>query len=78
VRTVVSIPDDVFEAAERLAKRLKVSRSAIYAEAMAEYLARREPQAITDAMNAVCDAMREERDDFVDAAARRILERTGW
>jgi hypothetical protein len=31
MKTAISVPDDVFELSERLAKKLKVSRSAIFA-----------------------------------------------
>ncbi len=55
MKTAVSIPDDVFEAAERLAKRLKKPRSVLYAEAVAQYLARHDSDAVTEAMNAACE-----------------------
>lgn len=78
MKTAVSIPDDVFEAAERLARRLKKPRSVLYAEAVAQYLARHDPDTVTDAMNATCDAIGEETRDFTNAAARRALGRTEW
>ena len=40
MKTAVSVPDELFEAAERQAERTKKSRSQLYAEAIAEYLAR--------------------------------------
>lgn len=39
VKTAVSIPDPIFEAADRLARRRRVSRSALYAEALELLLA---------------------------------------
>ena len=36
----VSIPDDVFEGAERLARRTNRSRSRLFSDALKEYLAR--------------------------------------
>ncbi|MBW2720031.1 MAG: ribbon-helix-helix protein, CopG family [Deltaproteobacteria bacterium] len=39
MKTAVSVPNEVFERAERLAKRLKVSRSELYSRALREYLA---------------------------------------
>jgi predicted DNA-binding protein len=38
VKTAVSLPDELFERAERIAQRLGRSRSALYAEALAAYL----------------------------------------
>jgi metal-responsive CopG/Arc/MetJ family transcriptional regulator len=78
MKTAISIPDHVFRDAERLAERLKKSRSQLYSEAVAEYLARHEPESITDRINAVCDEVDTRPDPFLTEAARRILERTEW
>jgi predicted transcriptional regulator len=78
MKTAVSIPDVVFRSAERLARRLKKSRSQLYAEAIAEYVARREPESVTAAMNAVCDDVDTRADPFVHAAARHVLEQSEW
>lgn len=78
MKTAVSIPDDVFEGAERLARRTKKSRSRLYGDAVKEYLARHAPDEITEAMNRACSAVDQPADKFVSAAARRILERTEW
>jgi metal-responsive CopG/Arc/MetJ family transcriptional regulator len=78
MKTAVSIPDAIFERAERLAKRGGRSRSDLYASALKEYVERHAPEHVTDAMNRVADALNEERDDFVGAAARGVLERSEW
>ena len=78
MKTAVSIPDDVFERAERLAKRAKRSRSDVFAAALREYVARHAPEEITEAMNRVCEEIGAPQDKFVNAAARRLLETTEW
>jgi metal-responsive CopG/Arc/MetJ family transcriptional regulator len=78
MKTAVSLPDHVFEAAERQARRAKKSRSQLYAEALSEYLARHAPDEVTEAMNRVVDQVGETPDRFASEAARRILERTEW
>lgn len=79
MKTAVSLPDDLFQAAERHAKRLRKSRSRLYAEALAEYLVRHSPEEVTEAMNRVVDRLDEpEPDRFVTAAVRQALERTEW
>jgi metal-responsive CopG/Arc/MetJ family transcriptional regulator len=78
MKTAVSLPDEVFRAAERQARRVKKSRSQLYAEALSEYLARHAPDEVTDAMNRVVEQLREPIDPFVSAAARRVLERSEW
>lgn len=78
MKTAISIPDKVFRDAERLAGRLNKSRSQVYSEAVAEYVARHDPDALTEQINAVCEDVDTRPDPFVAAAARRILERTEW
>jgi len=78
MKTAISIPDKVFQDAERLAERLHKSRNQVYSEAVAEYVARHDPDAITEQINAVCAEVDTRPDPFVTAAARRILERTEW
>lgn len=78
MKTAVSIPDDVFERAERFAKQAKRSRSELFSAAVREYVARHAPDDVTEAMNRVCESGQKEPDAFGIAAARRVLERTEW
>ncbi len=78
MRTAVSLPEAVFKEAERFARHLKKSRSQLYAEAIREYLARRVPDSITEAMNSVCDRLREQDTEFATSAARKMLARESW
>jgi metal-responsive CopG/Arc/MetJ family transcriptional regulator len=78
MKTVVSIPDDVFEEAERLARRMKCSRSKIFSRALAEYIARHSADRVTEAMDAVLAELDETPDSFAVAAGRRTLDRTEW
>lgn len=78
MKTAISIPDDVFEAAERLGKRNRKSRSQLFSDAVREYVARHSPEEITEAMDRVCAALDGSADPFVRLASRRVLERTEW
>jgi metal-responsive CopG/Arc/MetJ family transcriptional regulator len=78
MKTAVSIPDDVFEGAERLARRTKKSRSRLFSDAIKEYVARHGPEEVTDAMDRVCAELGHPGDKFVSSAARRILKRSEW
>lgn len=78
MKTAVSIPDDVFEKAERLARRMKKSRSELFSRALTEYVARHAPDHVTEAMNQICADIGVEPDPFPSAAARRTLERVEW
>ena len=53
MKTAISLPDDLFQRADAFAKRQRRSRSQVYADALAEWLARHEAQAITAALDRV-------------------------
>ena len=55
MKTAISIPDDVFEQAERFAREQGLSRSELYSKAVAAYLASRRNEDITKALNEVYD-----------------------
>jgi metal-responsive CopG/Arc/MetJ family transcriptional regulator len=78
MKTAVSIPDEVFEGAERLARRTKRSRSRLFSDALKEYLARHSPDKVTEAMNKAIADVGASQDSFVSSVARRILERSEW
>jgi len=78
MKTAVSIPDDVFEDAEQLARRLKTSRSRLYAQAVAEFVARHDEDRVTSAMNQAVGDVGESVDPFVSETARRSLQRVEW
>jgi metal-responsive CopG/Arc/MetJ family transcriptional regulator len=78
MKTAVSIPDDVFRDAERIAKRTRKSRSRVYSDALREYVARHAPDEVTDAMNRVVAEVGATSDPFVARAARRTLEKVEW
>jgi succinate dehydrogenase/fumarate reductase flavoprotein subunit len=79
MKTAISLPDDVYHEAERHAKRTRKSRSQLYAEALAEYLARHAPDEVTERMNQVLVELGEPRlDPFLAGAARRLLKDVEW
>lgn len=56
MKTAISIPDTVFNDAEELASQLGLSRSQLYAKAIADYVARRRETSVTEALNKVYNA----------------------
>lgn len=78
MKVALSIPDDLFESAEVLSKRLGVSRSRLYATALADYLAKHRGRKTTDRLNAVYAADPGRVDPVVRRAQRRSLASDGW
>jgi len=79
MKTVVSIPDEVFAGAERLARRTGRSRSYIYSAAVREYIARHSDDAVSEAMNSAIEQVGgASADPFVSLAAQNTLERMEW
>jgi len=80
MKTAVSVPDDVFERADRLARSTGRSRSDVYSAALREYVGRHAPDEVTAALNRVVDAMGDDaaRESFVRESAQRTLEASEW
>ena len=53
MKIAISVPDEIFEAGEHLAKQLGLSRSQLYADALSAYLSERGAAAVTAKLNAV-------------------------
>ena len=53
MKIAISVPDDIFEAGEHLAKQLGLSRSQLYADALSAYLSERGAAAVTAKLNAI-------------------------
>jgi predicted transcriptional regulator len=78
MKTAVSIPNELFEGAERLARRTRRSRSRLFSDALRDYLARNSPDKITECMDRALDEIGDGKDPFISVAARRTLERSEW
>ena len=77
MKTAISIPDDVFAEAERLARRLKTSRSELYSRALREFVARHGSEHVTETLDRLYAEAPPEK-TFAISAARRTLRRSPW
>lgn len=68
MKTAVSVPDQLFEAADRFARRLGLSRSELYSKALQEYLGSHREEGITEALNRLYD----EEDSSLDPGLASI------
>jgi metal-responsive CopG/Arc/MetJ family transcriptional regulator len=72
MKVALSIPDELFESGEALSKRLGVSRSRLYATALAEFVAKNRGRKITERLNAIYRS----EDSRLPRALRRLQSRS--
>ena len=78
MKTAISIPDKLFAAAEREAKRRGVSRSKLVQMALEELLRAHKSAAITQALNKSYAESPEPKDPFMDRLAQQAMARAEW
>jgi metal-responsive CopG/Arc/MetJ family transcriptional regulator len=78
MKIALSIPDDLFASAEALAKRLGVSRSAMYASALQDFVAKHRSKSVTERLNAVYASHDGAPDDALREIQARSLEKNTW
>lgn len=78
MKTAISLPDDLFRMAEAAARKLKMSRSQLYAAAISEYLNRRESNKITARLNQIYTDTPARVDPALSAAQSKSLESERW
>ena len=72
MKIALSIPDELFESGETLSKRLGLTRSRLYATALAEFLAKHQGRKVTDRLNAVYGS----EDGRLQRSVRRLQSRS--
>ncbi|OYV91687.1 MAG: hypothetical protein B7Z68_10675 [Acidobacteria bacterium 21-70-11] len=78
MKTAISIPDEVFAAAEAEARRLGVSRSGLFAKAVAEFVARNRGLGVREALDSVYAAEDSRVDDALARMQAASLPDEGW
>jgi metal-responsive CopG/Arc/MetJ family transcriptional regulator len=78
MKTAISLPDDLFRAVDMLAERLGVSRSQLFATAVAEFLAKHQAKKLTDQLNAVYATQDSRLDPGLSRLQARPVFRDKW
>jgi len=78
MKTAISLPDDLFRQAEAAAQRLRVSRSELYAKAIAEFLRSRQENAITERLNKVYSQREAKVDSGLHRAQLKSLKKDAY
>ena len=78
MKTAISIPDALFRAADRAAKRQKVSRSRFYARAVEAYLKTQQAKGVKEALDAVYASESSELDPVIARIQSLSIGREEW
>ena len=73
MKAAVSVPDKLFKSGDALAKRLGVSRSRLYSNALADFIAKHRGKRITERLNAVYGSEDSRLDEVINELQVRSL-----
>jgi len=78
MKTAISVSDDVFQLSEKLAKKLKVSRSKVFAMGVKKLAEEYDDDEIIARINKVCEETDTSLDPFWKEAQGRVLPKEKW
>jgi metal-responsive CopG/Arc/MetJ family transcriptional regulator len=78
MKIAISISDELYESAESLLAKLKISRSRLYARAIAEFVARHYVDVVIQQMDQALREMEAPYEEFSKEASRQVLRRESW
>jgi hypothetical protein len=77
IKTGISLDSTLFEAGEQLARKLRTTRSGLYARALTEFIERERSQELLNELNAAYDSSPDPEDDALIQGIRRTARRIG-
>jgi len=78
MKTAISVPNDVFELSERLAKKLKVSRSQVFAMGVKKLAEDHDEEELVANINKVCEKVDTSVDPVLFKMAMLSLPKEEW
>ncbi len=78
MKTAISIPEEVFAAAEKTAKRLGVSRSELYSTAVRDYVESHKADRVSERLDAVYEDQDSGLDSILALMQTRSIEEKDW
>jgi len=78
MKTAISIPDPIFQAAENMAERLGMSRSELFTVAMSHYMKEHKYQNVTESLNIIYSQNEEDLDKELLSMQLKSLPREDW
>lgn len=78
MKTAISIPDEIFHRAEKLATAEGITRSELYVTALSEYITERDALRITERLDEVYTAHSSDLDPVLAHAQAASIPREEW
>jgi antitoxin MazE6 len=78
MKTAVSLPNETYESAEKLAKRLGKSRSELYADAINDYLSRNSTKLVKESLDKIYSENDSQLDPAIAAMQLETLSKEQW
>ena len=78
MKTAISIPDAIFEAAEKIARRLGVSRSKLYTTAVSDFIREHQNDGVTEKLNEIYTSEPSNLDHVSHTLQFASLEKDEW
>ncbi len=76
MKTAISIPDNIFLAAERTAMKLNIPRSQLYTRAVKEYIEHHDNESVTEKLNQIYSIEQEKKTKIADINIQSLREAT--
>jgi len=78
MKTAISLPDEVFEAADSLAVKLKMSRSQLYVTALEKFILENQDTDVTNRINKCIEEFGQPIDDIFLRGSINDMRKVGW
>ncbi|EMN95720.1 ribbon-helix-helix domain-containing protein [Leptospira interrogans] len=82
MKTAISIPDELFRAAEKIAKKLGIPRSQLFAKALEEFIQSHSKESVTEKLNKIySNKSKETKNNITDLSVeslRKSLKNDSW
>lgn len=78
MKTAISIPDPIFKAAEKLARRLGMTRSRLYTKAVIEYIQKHRNDGVCEKLNEIYEKESSSLDQSTQAMQWASIEEEEW
>jgi metal-responsive CopG/Arc/MetJ family transcriptional regulator len=78
MKTAISIPDEIYQSADQLAKRLGMSRSELYTNAVSFFIKAHQNEAVTRTLNNIYDKEPSKIDPVISVMQLKSLPKEEW